>query len=282
MEFKEEYRRIYDNLDNKEKKTFRKALLNDDMGTLTPFFNRFSALDQNQTTEKAQGAEKKKKKGEKNRGLTKKHYEDIKAKQRADYKDVTSIKQADSFKPEIIHAVGGEIVDENNINEFKELYELVCISELEKFKSENPELTKKYASTWYKQLFLNIRKNTPKIKYTELDKLTVAWECYSNIMFCIGLYPTVKYFYLLMGIYEYQLTSMGCVNSAYVDFLKRIKEDTCNALESELAYNPYNSTNKIFVAKVNGIIEKTEHRVIEVNHNIRNYENLPMFNTDNE
>ena len=53
--------------------------------------------------------------------------------------------------------------------------------------------------------------------------------------------------------------------------------DYQNGLTSDLAYNPYSQPNKIFLAKVQGIIEKTEPKQIEVNHNIRNYDSLPMY-----
>ena len=69
----------------------------------------------------------------------------------------------------------------------------------------------------------------------------------------------------------------------YADFVKIINIDTKSAMIGELSYNPYNQTNKIFLAKAqHGMVENTSPKVIEVNHNIRNYENLPMFNTDNE
>ena len=61
-------------------------------------------------------------------------------------------------------------------------------------------------------------------------------------------------------------------------FLEKIYKDSEKALLSELQANPYNQTNKIFLAKaLYGYVEKTEPKQIEVHHDIKNYGSLPMF-----
>ena len=279
MEFKEEYRRIYDNLDNKEKKTFRKALLNDDMETLTPFFNRFSALDQNQTTEKAQGAEKEEKRGHKNRNKSDTHY----AEYVREKKEFRKIAQPENFPSEYIEKVEGEIIADDDIEQFTELYRMVCYDVLNNFKTNNADLAKKHPYNWYKKILIGIKKNTPKITASDIDKAIAVWGVLSEILEDIGLYITYEAFEKVTSIYKYQLESRQNLSPKYADFVKKIATDTKSAMIGELSYNPYNQTNKIFLAKAqHGMIENTSPKVIEVNHNIRNYENLPMFNTDNE
>ena len=93
----------------------------------------------------------------------------------------------------------------------------------------------------------------------------------------IGLYITYETFEKVTGIYKYQLRDREKLNTKYSEFLKKITNDCDSALINEIQYNPFNQTNKIFIAKVHGIIEKTEPKTIEVNHNISNFRNISKY-----
>ena len=63
-------------------------------------------------------------------------------------------------------------------------------------------------------------------------------------------------------------------------FLKKIYNDRDLAMENELAYNPYNQTNKIYLHKLHGYVEEGKTQHIEVSHSIREFDNLPMFSSN--
>ena len=77
-----------------------------------------------------------------------------------------------------------------------------------------------------------------------------------------------------------QLEEEAELNPKYRDFLQKIYMERDDALVNELNYNPYTQGNKIFIAKVHGIVEQQEPKQIEVHHDIRNYNNLPMFGSE--
>lgn len=210
------------------------------------------------------------KRGRKNKNLTASHYAEFKA----DRKKFRDIKQDTKFN---IERVNGEVVEVGSISEFKELYRLTCFNCLDKFKEDNEELAKKAPFLWYKRILLDIKQNTPKVTYKELEKCSAVWDVLTELMDYIGLYITYETFEKVTSIYKYQLENMAVLSPEYKAFCKKINIERDSALLNELQYNPYNQTNKIFVAKSHGIIEKTEPKTIEVNHNIRNYDSLPMY-----
>lgn len=210
------------------------------------------------------------KRGRKNKNLTDSHYKEYKE----DKKKFRQVKQNNNFN---IECVGGEVVDVGSISEFKELYKLTCFDCLEKFIEDNTELAKKPPFLWYKRILLDIKKNTPKITYKDLNKCVAVWDILTELMDYIGLYITYETFEKVTSIYKYQLENMAVLSTEYKEFVKKINIERDSALLNELQYNPYNQTNKIFIAKSHGIVEKTEPKTIEVNHNIRNYDSLPLF-----
>lgn len=209
--------------------------------------------------------------GRKNRGLTNSHY-DLKKKT---YRDFNAIKQGDNF---IIEKVAGEVVQGDP--DFKELYTLTCFDCLERFQNDNADLAKKAPFIWYKRVLQDIKKHTPKISYKELNKCAAVWDVLTDLMDYIGLYITYETFEKVTNVYKYQLEKMAGLSPEYKEFLQKINIERDSALLNELQYNPYNQTNKIFIAKSHGIIEKTETKTIEVNHNIRNYDSLPMYKSN--
>ena len=236
-------------------------------------------LDHTKKTEKKELEKKlnQTKRGRKNRGLTEKHYNEYKDTKR----EFNHIIQPLKFNDEIIERVNGEIVLNDDLNEFKELYLTTCYSVYEDFKKENSELVKHNVYTWYKRVLINIKKNVPEVSIDEIDKLIVVWECLKEFLNYIGLYITFETFQDMTKIYKYQLEKRAELNSKYDEFLKKIYIDRDNALLNELQFNGYTQQNKMFIAKTHGIIEKTEPRQIEIHHEIRNYNNLPMFEDPN-
>ena len=216
------------------------------------------------------------KRGRTNRGVTKDNREAYKKELRT----FNSVKQPPDFNNEIIERVNAEVVPDDNIENFRELYKLTCFSCLDNFINENEELSKKSPFIWYKRVLILIKQNTPKISARDLDKCVAVWDVLSEFMEYIGLYITYETFQKVTSIYKYQLEDLQKVNSKYTDFLKKISIERDSALLNELQYNPYNQTNKMFIAKVHGIVEQTAPKQIEVTHSIQNFDNIAAYRLD--
>ncbi len=216
--------------------------------------------------------------GRKNRGLTKKHYEEFKN----DRKAFRKIKHADNFSQDIIERVAGDVVNDQDLNQFKELYTLTCDSILDDFRQNNPELIKKHPYNYYKKILAALKEATPRVGPDEIDKLIIIWDCLTLLLDDIGLYITYESFEKVTGVYKDQLKSRCGLSPKYADFCKKINKDVDGALINELQYNPYNQTNKMFIAKVHGIIEKTEPKQIEVTHNIQSFSNIAQYRLDDQ
>lgn len=189
------------------------------------------------------------------------------------YREFNHVKQGDNFS---IEKIDGEVVGED-IENFKELYRLTCFDCLERFQNDNSALAQKAPFIWYKRVLLDIKKNTPRITYKDIEKCGAVWDVLTELLDYIGLYITYETFEKVTSVYRYQIEKMAVSSPKHKDFLQKINIERDSALLNELQYNPYNQTNKIFIAKSHGIIEKTETKTIEVNHNIRNYDSLPMY-----
>lgn len=216
--------------------------------------------------------------GRKNRGDTRKHQLERNKFRR----DLLAVPTAPDFNDDIIERVQGEIVVDDDLSQFKELYMTTCQTVLDKFLSDNPDLKPGQNYIWYKRLLIELKQNVPEVTYKDIDKLYIIWDCLTWLLNTIGLYITFEAFSLFTHVYDYQLKKMEEVNPKYGDFRKKITIERDNALVSELSYNPYNQTNKIFLAKTHGIIEKTEAKQIEVHHDVRVYDSLPMFSADHD
>lgn len=242
----------------------------DEIAQNTPNFTE----DQNQKNAPSKQEERR---GRKNKGITEKSRREYIEEYAREKRTFRHIEQPQNFVPEIVERVKGEVIEGENIEEFKELYKLTCESILEEYKANNEELVKKHPYNWYKPLLIEIKKNVPKVGAEEVEKLTAIWDCLAELLFFIGLYPTFETFQYMTNVYKYQLEERQKLNPKYADLLKKIRIESENALVNEIATNPYNQTNKIFLAKVHGIIEKTEPKTIEVNHHIENFESISAY-----
>lgn len=212
--------------------------------------------------------------GRKNKGQTKLHSKLRHA--------TNSILLKTPNSPKGVEVVNGEIIGDNDLTYFKELFENACINTLQTFKEENPELVKKHPYNWHKQLLIKLKSSTPGVSYEELDKLIIIWDCLKELLYNIGLYPTFELFSIFTGVYKYQLENRYGLNTKYLEFRKKIIDDTNNGLLNDLHSCPYNQTNKIFLAKTRGIIEQTAPKQIEVSHRIENYDNISKYRLESE
>ena len=226
--------------------------------------------DQNQKNAPSNG--ERETRGRKNQGKTQEHYQEYKESK----KEFRRIPQ-NGFSDEIIERVNGEVVESENLDNFKECYSLTCYGVLDKFLQDNEELAKKSVFLWYKRVLIEIKKNTPKVGADEVEKLSIIWDVLSEFLEYIGLYITYETFQKVTNIYKYQLEDRAKLSPKHADFVKKINIERDNALINELQYTPFTQTNKMFIAKVHGIIEQTAPKQIEVTHNIQNFDNISSY-----
>ena len=213
------------------------------------------------------------KKGTKSAGLTQYHSRERGKIRRNNNREVWTAPNS----PETVERVSGEIVNTDNINEFKEFFQEQCEYTLEQFKQKNPDLVKKHVYNWHKQLLIELKHNTPPVGAGDLDKLIIVWDCLKELLYKIGLYPTFELFSIFTGVYKYQLENMHGLSPKYVAFRQKITADVNNGLINDLHSNPYNQTNKIFLAKTRGIIEQTAPKTVEVVHQIQKYNDISAY-----
>jgi len=230
----------------------------------------------NPTASDPQDKTQKRKVGRPNQGLT----DFINDNRRDTKRIIRNLSQPDNFRENIIERVQGEIIDDNELSQFEECYRLTCETIINDFRENNPELIKKHPYNYYKRILIRIKKAVPPVSYKDIDKLIIIWDILKEWLNDIGLYITYETFEQLTNVYKYQLKKGEELSPKYGDFVEKINKDCDTALINELSFNPYNQTNKIFLAKVHGIVEKTEPKQIEVTHKIRNYDELPMNNID--
>lgn len=211
--------------------------------------------------------------GAKNKGYTPEHRDEINRYRRT----LVATPAGININNEIIERVQGDIVADDDLQAFQELYKLTIDTVLAQFKENNADLVKKHPYLWYKPFLIELKKACPAVTYKDIDKLFIVWDELSEVLSKIGLYITYETFQLFTKVYDYQLKSMEKVNPKYVELRKKINIERDNALINEIAYNSYASTNKIFLAKCHGIIEQTKPKTIEITHNVRNYDNISRY-----
>ena len=234
----------------------------------------------NDTQDPGKDQQPKKRRGRPNKNRTALSRIEENKKARETYHYFMDLKSPDNFNQDIVERVQGEIINDSELDSFRELYQLTIETIWNEFKENNPELIKKHPYNWFKPLLLEIKKNVKKISADDIEKCFVVWDCLSELLYSIGLYPTYELFQFMTNIYKPQLKKKVGVNPLYASFIEKINSEADGALINEIATCPYNSTNKIFLAKVHGIVEKTEPKQIEVFHSIRNYDTLPMFSNE--
>ena len=207
--------------------------------------------------------------GRKNRGITKKNNDAYKKFQKELRK-----------KPQTIKKIDGDIIPSDDLEQFRIEYNNICSRVLAVFKADNKELTEKYPYLWYKQLLIELKKHCPPITANDIEKCFIVWDALTLLLNTIGLYITCESFYLFTNTYKYQFEKLAESSPRHAAFLKKIYNDRDLAMENELAYNPYNQTNKIYLHKLHGFVEEGKTQHIEVSHSIREFDNLPMFSSN--
>ena len=215
--------------------------------------------------------------GRKNKGISKLHKQ---INNKFLYDEGRRVFNAPNSPEPPVEKLTGEIIDTDNLEQFRDYFLMQCNDTLTDFKANNPELIKKHVYNWHKQLLIELKHNTPRVGPEELDKLIIVWDCLKELLYYIGLYPTFELFSIFTGVYKYQLENRWGLNPKYIEFKQKITADVNNGLINDLHNNPFNQTNKIFLAKTRGIIEQTAPKTIEVKHQITNYDDISSYRLD--
>lgn len=261
MDMTPEYKRIYKTLPPDKKKEFREAIELEDLTTIAKYTGPI---------EKIREAA-----GRPNYNLT-----PAKNAQRLKTGNIfRDIEQKDVFNNEIITQAGAGELDQ--VANFKDLYQITIDQVKAQFFIDNEYVLNKHPSIWYNRLLMALKKELPRVTYKEPDKVRAAWEAFKNLMYEIGLFPTLEAFQNLTDLYAYTLKEGSSPEA--LNLIKNIKEECRRAMVDQVNTTPLTQINKIFILKsVYGYNENGAADRPEVEHTTRNINELPFFNDDKE
>lgn len=130
---------------------------------------------------------------------------------------------------------------------FKEEYTNIIENTCRSFYDIHPDVVKKTPFMWYNSLLYELKKVLPIIDLSRPEVVGVAWDCFCNLMYKIGLFPTMEAFTCLTGIYKDTLNRQ--LSPEYIELKKKIYNDCKDHLQAQVTYNPMTQVNKMFILK---------------------------------
>ena len=198
---------------------------------------------------------------------------------------IRNIKQPDNFKPELVESVAGEVIDVKDIKQYLELYQLTIDSVKEQYFADHPDNIKRPPHEWFSQLLYVCKDNLPRIDKNDIKAVAGVWEIYCRLMTSIKLFPTREAFTNLTGVYKEDIDKK--LTPEWMALARKMRNDCESGLVNQVAYNNNTQINKLFLLKsVYGYKEADTQKTIEVNHNIKKIDDIPLFGipdkTENE
>ena len=216
-------------------------------------------------------------KGRPDTGQTSQH---DKARKETD-KAFRKIKPLETFNPDLIERVEGEVIEVQDDKTFLELYAAAVQEEKERFFEEYPEKIKRPPHEWYSYMFILIKKHIPKVSLKDNpERVEGVWEVYRELITSIGLFPSRGSFETFTGLYIQDMEQS--LNPKYIELAKNIRRECCKNLEDQTTYNPYTQTNKIFLLKSVYGYRENDQQTIEVNHTIKKIDDIPIFGIEDK
>lgn len=130
---------------------------------------------------------------------------------------------------------------------FEKKYTNIIDNTCRSFYDIHPDLVKKTPFMWYNSLLYELKKVLPSINISRPEVVGVAWDCFCNLMYKIGLFPTMEAFTCLTGIYKDTLNRQ--LSPEYIELKKKIYNDCKDHLQAQVTYNPMTQVNKMFILK---------------------------------
>lgn len=135
----------------------------------------------------------------------------------------------------------------DNLAAFEKEYTNIIENTCRSFYDMHPDIVKKTPFMWYNSLLYELKKVLPTIDLSRPEAVGVAWDCFCNLMYKIGLFPTMEAFTCLTGIYKDTLNRQ--LSPAFIELKKKIYNDCKDHLQAQVTYNPMTQVNKMFILK---------------------------------
>ena len=211
-------------------------------------------------------------KGRPNKGLSK-----AAQKERVQTKSIyAAITPPETFKPELVERVTGEVIDIKDTKQFLELYQLTIDTVKEQYFNEHPDNLKRPPHEWFAQLLYICRENTPRIDNNNIEAVAGVWDIFCKLMQDIKLFPTREAFTNLTGIYKQSIDKR--LTPEWISLSQKMQHDCESGLVNQVAFNTNTQINKLFLLKsVYGYKEADTQKTIEVNHTIKKIDDIPLF-----
>lgn len=255
MEMKPEHKKIYKNLNAEQRREFREAIELDDKPTIA----KYTYIPPEGDRER----------GRPNLGLTDDNKQAIYEKNKA----FRRIEQKEDFNPEIVGAAGADL---DQIQNFKDLYQMTIDQVKANFFIENEFVLNKHPSIWYNRLLMALKKELPRITIKEPERAGAAWECFKGLMYDISLFPTREAFQNLTDLYIYEVNRQ--VSPEWVAIKTKMIQDCEMAMRDQVNTTPLTQVNKLFILKaIYGYSENGPQKDNEIERKARNINELPFF-----
>ena len=259
----EELKKIYQGLSAKDQEQLRQALRENDLIKI----NAYKKAANLPIDKEALPVKEKRGAGRPNYGLKKLDVQRIQQKN----KQFTTLNN--------IERLEGEEIEGESLEDFRARYAKIINETCIDFYDKHEDLVKKSPFIWYNSLLFEIKKKLPHISVLDAQRVEIAWDAFTELMFKIGLFPTMEAFTCLTGVYKQELYRQ--LTPAHVALKTKIYNDCRDNMTAQVSYNPMTQVNKMFLLKsVYGFKESSDAPVIEADQGKRTLDEIPKFNDD--
>ena len=261
----DKYKKVYDLLSINDKTAFRAALASGDLVTVGAYCRSFAPDKPQQPPQLPPDV--KRGRGRPDMGLSQQT-------KREHWQDIKQIRNTKSNN--IIEHIPGEVVPAASLDDFQKDYENIINKVCTDFYSVHDDLVKKSPFMWFNSLLYELKKELPAIDYKDAQRVGVAWDLFTGLMFKIGLFPTMEAFTTLTGIYKQQLFKE--LTPAHTALKQKIYNDCKNNMVAQVGYNPMTQVNKMFLLKsMYGFKESAAGDLVQDDKKQLNVDDIPLF-----
>ena len=265
----DKYKSVYAQLSAADKKAFRRALAADDFITITAYMRAAGVKRELAPCDDLQEG-KKRGRGRPELAPGAHSKQDIN-KSNKQFRNTKNISALDD--------PGG--VPELSIEQFRDLYHETITAVCEQFYNEHPDIIKRPPFMWVNSLLLECKKQLPIIDIKDAQRVAVAWEAFTDLIYKVGLFPTMEAFTNLTGIYKETLNKQ--LTPEHEELRQKIFSDCRDNMLSQVSYNPMTQVNKLFLLKaVYGYSENGGARDLVAEKKTKKVNDIPLFSIEDK
>ena len=260
MDMTPEQKKVYKTLPPEARRDFREAVELDDLTTIARYMQPLG--------------DEKRGRGRPDLDLTSSK-EILRCKQG---KQLRAVKSINGFNKEIV-GDGAGLPDD--INNFRDLYQLTIDDVKSRFFIDNEYVINKHPYVWYNRLLMALKKELPRVTIDQPQRVAVAWDAFKGLMYDIGLFPTYEAFQNLTGIYKEQVSKQ--LSPDWVQLSQKMFADCKASMLDQVNINPATQINKIFILKsVYGYTEAGPAAGPIEAKKVRNIDDMPLFSLEDK